>query len=54
MPRIRVDVLANMLRSHVARLHEIYVDCSNMGLCDRLMQQILQIEFILTELESIR
>mgnify|MGYP003655162998 CR=1 FL=1 len=54
MPKIRIDVLVNLLRSHVARLHEIYVDCSNVEICDRLLKQILQMEFIITELRQIQ
>lgn len=53
MPRINVGVLVKMLRSHVARLHEIYVDCKDIQICDRLMQQIIHIECIIAEMSAI-
>jgi len=53
MPKLNMDALIKRLRQHVARLHEIYVDCSNIGLSDRLMEQIVLIEASIVELRSL-
>jgi hypothetical protein len=53
MPKINKGVLVRMLQCHVARLHEIYVDEKDFGISDRLMNQILQIEYMIAELRTL-
>ena len=42
-----------MLRCHCAKLHEIYIDCKSNEISDALMKQIMYIEMMLAELESL-
>ena len=53
MPRLNVDKLIQTLRSHCARLHEIYVDTTNIQISERLMTQIIFLENLLAQLETI-
>ena len=53
MQHINVDALIKRLRQHCARLHEMYVDERDFGLCDRLLQQITNVESIIAELQTI-
>ena len=50
MPKLILKNLIYMLRQHVARLHEIYIDCNNFSLSDRLQAQVLVIEAMIAEL----
>jgi len=53
MPRLNVEKLIQTLRSHCARLHEIYVDTTNIQISERLMSQIIYLENLLAQLETI-
>jgi len=53
MPRLNVDTLIKLLRQHTARLHEIYVDCNNLVICDRLMMQIVTMEGMIVQLQTL-
>ena len=53
MPRLHIDILIKQLRQHTARLHEIYCDCNNLVLCDRLMMQIVTMEGMIVQLQTL-
>ena len=50
MPKLILKNLIYMLRQHVTRLHEIYVDCTNFTISDRIQAQIMVIEAMIAEL----
>lgn len=53
MPKVNIKVLINILRQHVCRMHEMYVDEKDFGISERLMSEIIKIEAVLAELEQI-
>jgi hypothetical protein len=53
MPKVNIKVLINILRQHVCRLHEMYVDEKDFGISERLMSEIIKIESVLAELQQI-
>ena len=53
MPKVRLPVLINMLRRHCANLHVIYVECKSNTISDKIMAEIMYLEMMLAEMESV-
>jgi hypothetical protein len=53
MPHLRNDVLLEQLRDHAMELHDIYVQCKDISLSQRLLDEVLVIERMIKQIESI-
>jgi hypothetical protein len=53
MPHLRNDVLLEQLRDHAMELHDIYVQCKDIVLSQRILDEVLVIERMIKQIESI-
>lgn len=53
MPHLRNDVLVKQLRDHAMKLHDIYVQCRDIPLSGRILDQVFLIEDMIKQIESL-
>ena len=53
MPHLRTDVLLSQLRDHAMELHDIYVQCKDISLSQRILDEVFVIERMIKQIESL-
>jgi len=53
MPHLRTDVLLEQLRDHAMELHDIYVQCKDITLSQRILDEVLVIERMIKQIETL-
>ena len=53
MPHLDIEMLIKTLSLHQSNLYNIYVDCSNIGIAERILDQQQHIVWILEQLKQL-
>jgi hypothetical protein len=53
MPKLNIDILLEQLRNHALELHDIYVQCKDIELSQRILDEVFCIERMIKQIETL-